>query len=152
VLRYYGRVDYTCAPALKRFTDGMLARQPCGGVVFDLSEAENLDSTNLGLLARVADRSRQQGGAKSVVVSSRDDINLVLGSMGFDQLVDIVPAGPTASGGRVEAEIRGEAPAAGELRQTMLEAHRTLVALSEAGRVQFEDVVACLESRQPGPG
>jgi anti-anti-sigma factor len=148
VLRYYGRVDYTCAPALKRFTDGLLARQPCSGVVFDLTEAESLDSTNLGLLARVADRSRQQGGARSVVVSSRDDINLVLWSMGFDQLVDIVPPGLAASRGPVDADIRSEAPAAAELRQTMLEAHRTLVDLSEAGRVQFQDVVACLESSQ----
>jgi hypothetical protein len=28
----------------------------------------------------------------------------------------------------------------------MLDAHRTLVSLSEADRLQFQDVVACLES------
>jgi hypothetical protein len=31
----------------------------------------------------------------------------------------------------------------------MLEAHKALMRMSESGRVQFADVVACLESDQP---
>jgi hypothetical protein len=34
---------------------------------------------------------------------------------------------------------------AAELQSTMLEAHRALIRLSEAGRLEFEPVVACLE-------
>src|SRR5688572_311477 len=89
VLRYFGRVDYMSAPAIKRFTDTLVGRDICG-LVFDLSEAENLDSTNLGLLARVADRARHRCGARSVIVSTREDINCVLSSMGFDQMFTIV--------------------------------------------------------------
>jgi hypothetical protein len=37
-------------------------------------------------------------------------------------------------------------PSTAELRDTMLEAHRALMRLSDTGRTQFADVVACLES------
>ncbi len=144
VLRYFGRVDYMCAPAIKRFTDGFLEQESVGGLVFDLNEAENLDSTNLGLLARIADRARDLNGKRSVILSSRDDINCVLSSMGFDQIFDIVP-GNGADGADGE-EIQAVPVAEDELRKTMLEAHRKLVALSDNGRMQFQDVVACLES------
>ncbi len=145
VLRYFGRVDYMCAPAIKRFADGMLSQVPLGGVVFDLNEAENLDSTNLGLLARIADRVRDLSGRRSIILSSRDDINSVLASMGFDQIFDIVPDGERVAGD-VEEDISPAAVGEEELRKTMLEAHRRLVDLSDTGRQQFQDVVACLES------
>ena len=145
VLRYFGRVDYMSAPAIKRFTDNLVGQEICG-LVFDLSEAENLDSTNLGLLARVADRVLHRCGARSVIVSNREDINCVLSSMGFDQMFTIV------TGTAREAEVpRGDelertATQEEELRRIMIEAHRMLMGMSETGRAQFEEVVRCLET------
>jgi anti-anti-sigma factor len=145
VLRYFGRVDYMSAPAIKRFTDDLVGQKLCG-LVFDLSEAENLDSTNLGLLARVADRALNRCGCRSVIVSTREDINCVLTSMGFDQIFTIVrdptPVTQTAAGDELESTPTAEV----ELRNVMIEAHRMLMGMSEAGRVQFEDVVKCLET------
>jgi len=144
VLRYFGRVDYMSAPAIKRFTDDLVDRN-IAGLVFDLSEAENLDSTNLGLLARVADRAQSRSGCRSVIVSTRDDINCVLSSMGFDQMFTIVgrdSADPAPAGEAIESTPSAEA----ELRNVMIEAHRMLVGMSEAGRIQFEEVVRCLET------
>jgi anti-anti-sigma factor len=145
VLRYFGRVDYMSAPAIKRFTDSLVGSEICG-LVFDLSEAENLDSTNLGLLARVADRVQCKCGARSVIVSPRDDINCVLSSMGFDQIFTIVDDTACPSG---DHELEGAPAAEEELRNVMLDAHRMLMGMSETGRLQFEDVVRCLESPVP---
>ena len=146
VLRYFGRVDYMSAPAIKRFTDHLVDEDICG-LVFDLSEADNLDSTNLGLLARVADRALQRCGARSVIVSTREDINCVLTSMGFDQIFTIVKGAmreqPVPQGDELEAPPAPE----DELRNVMLEAHRTLMGMSETGRAQFEEVVKCLETK-----
>lgn len=146
VLRYFGRVDYMSAPAIKRFTDALIARHDLNGLVFDLSEAENLDSTNLGLLARVADQVHHQCGTRSVIVSNRDDINCVLSSMGFDQIFIIVKGSTRDGGGPEGDELRPEPVREEELRDLMLEAHRTLMGMSETGRVQFQDVVKCLEA------
>jgi anti-anti-sigma factor len=145
VLRYFGRVDYMLATSINRFADRMIEKGDVGGLIFDLTEAETLDSTNLGLLARIAERVQKAGGGRSVIVSTSDNINCVLRSMSFDQIFEIVtePADfSAASADHIETEPQSQE----ELLNTMLDAHRTLVALSESDRLQFQDVVACLES------
>src|SRR5688572_23714488 len=81
VLRYFGRVDYTVAPAVDRFVQSLFEDGGVRPFLFDLREARLVDSTNLGLLARIADRVRRAEGGKSVIVSSEEDINDVLSSM-----------------------------------------------------------------------
>jgi anti-anti-sigma factor len=145
VLRYFGRVDYMLATSINRFADRMIEKGNVGGLIFDLTEAENLDSTNLGLLARIAERVQKAGGGKSVIVSTSDNINCVLRSMSFDRMFEIV-TDPTDFATPSEDEIEPEAQSQEELLNTMLDAHRKLVSMSEADRLQFQDVVACLES------
>lgn len=152
VLRYFGRVDYMSAPAIQRFLDELIERTQIAGLVFDLTEADALDSTNLGLLARVNERVRHVASSESMIVARSGDVRDVLLSMGFDQTFDIVtdadaPASVPALA--VGDAIQTPVPSHADLHDTMLEAHRALVRLSEAGRVQFEPVVACLESDVP---
>src|SRR5688572_31779824 len=71
VLRYFGRVDYTMAPAIERFIDG-LGQDVARPFLFDLAGARLLDSTNLGLMARVVARSRAAGAGRSLIVSPPD--------------------------------------------------------------------------------
>ena len=145
VLRYFGRVDYMLATSINRFADRIIQKGGVGGLIFDLTEAENLDSTNLGLLARIAERVRTAGGGRSVIVSTSDNINCVLRSMSFDQIFEIV-TDPTDFSTVEDDEIEAEPQSQEELLNTMLDAHRTLVSMSDADRLQFQDVVACLES------
>ena len=78
---------------------------------------------------------------------------MVLRSMGFDQTFDLLPADPEllargATGVATEAADVADAtesPSPAALQRTMLDVHRALVRLSEAGRLEFEPVVACLE-------
>ncbi len=144
VLRYFGTVNYTLAPGLQRFLQHLIHDERVSGLVFDLTAAESLDSTNLGLMARVNEQVHDIGGANSVIISSNEDIDGVLRSMGFDQTFDVVPA--SVESPRADDEpVASEAPSAAELQRTMLDAHRALVRMSEAGRLEFEAVVACLE-------
>jgi hypothetical protein len=66
--------------------------------------------------------------------------------MGFDQMFTIVKDvsgdAQAPSGEELEATPTAEA----ELRNVMIEAHRMLMGMSETGRVQFEEVVKCLEN------
>lgn len=147
VFRYFGKIDYMSAPAIQRFLDDLIEHGHIAGVVFDLTCADALDSTSLGLLARVNERVRDVSSSESMIVSKTGDIADVLYSMGFDQSFDMVteseaPAAPAR-------DIDCPRPTQAELHKTMLEAHRALVRLSEAGRLQFQDVVACLEIDSP---
>ena len=163
VLRYFGDVNFMLAPGIQRFVDHLIDAGSIKGMVFDLTCAQSLDSTNLGLLARVNERLLGAGAANSVIISGNEDIDVVLHSMGFDQTFDLqtldlqtsnlVPSGEPRVGApsaAVASEVSTEpittdAPSANDLRQTMLEAHRALVRLSDAGRLEFEPVVQTLE-------
>lgn len=151
VLRYFGRVNYVLAPAIKQFADDLVNQGDVRGWVFDLTHAELLDSTNLGLLARLAVRSGAADPARSVIVSPSDDLNSVLRSMSFDQLFDIVTVAPPDESMQAGGEdISGPAASRRELGETMLDAHRALMALSDSGRLEFEQVVAALEAELSG--
>ncbi len=144
IFRYFGAVNFTLAPGLQRFLQHLIHDGGVSALVFDLTAAESLDSTNLGLMARVNEQARDAGAANSVIISSNEEIDVVLRSMGFDQTFDVFPA--TEEAPALSAEpVSAEAASAQELRRTMLEAHRALMRLSEAGRLEFEQVVACLE-------
>lgn len=144
VLRYFGTVNYTIAPGLQQFLHHLLVDDHVSGLVFDLTAAESLDSTNLGLMARANEQVRESGAPNSVIISSNEDIDVVLRSMGFDQTFDLLPAEPKPLDASA-APVHTPSPSASELQQTMIEAHRALMRMSEAGRVAFEPVVACLE-------
>src|SRR6185295_3424542 len=96
VLRYFGTVNYTLAPGLQQFLQHLLVGDQVSGLVFDLTAAESLDSTNLGLMARANEQVRESGAPNSVIISGNEDIDVVLRSMGFDQTFDLLPATPLA--------------------------------------------------------
>lgn len=144
VLRYFGTVNFMLAPGIQRFVDDLIEHGSVSGLVFDLTQASSLDSTNLGLMARVNERLLGVGAANSVIISSEGDIDVVLRSMGFDQTFDVLTTPPGEALAQ-EEPIATDAPSPSEIRETMLAAHRALVRLSDAGRLEFEPVVACLE-------
>lgn len=146
MLRYHGRVTYPAAPAIKRFADGLLAETKVGEWIFDLSPAESLDSTNLGIVARIADLAQTRDSARVRILSSNDDVTLVLRSMGFDQMFDLVTDLPPPATAGPGSEIGVAAGSPDELGQTMLDAHRMLMTLGDAPRLQFQEVVAQLEA------
>jgi anti-anti-sigma factor len=153
VLRYFGDVNYLLAPGIQRFVDHLIDIGSVAGMVFDLTCAQSLDSTSLGLMARVNERLLDVGASNSVIISGNEDLDVVLRSMGFDQTFDMVPSGELKAGVPLVAvapevsanPIKTDPPSANDLRLTMLEAHRALIRLSEAGRLEFEPVVQCLE-------
>ena len=144
VLRYFGTVNYTLAPGLHHFLQRLLVDDHVSGLVFDLTAAESLDSTNLGLMARANEQVRESGAPNSVIISSNADIDVVLRSMGFDQTFDLLPATEKPSE-YADKQVATPAPSVAELQRTMIDAHRALIRMSEAGRVAFEQVVSCLE-------
>ena len=146
VLRFQGEIGYALGPDVQRFVDGLFTGAPPLGFVLDLRETTHIDSTNLGLLASISNRMRERHGPPVTLVSDRDDINEILYNMGFDEVFDIV-----ADTAPPSAEARAlpiASPDGARLSRTMLEAHRTLMAMNERNRQEFADVVSLLELQQ----
>ena len=142
VLRYVGDVRHNLAASVSGFVDSLLDRMNMDNLVFDLSEAEAIDSTNLGEIARIGDRVGAKCGKKIAIISTRPEISTVLYSMAFDEVFDIC----TEPAGEAGGEPIPEVSASRELSlQIILAAHRRLMQMSESNRKQFAEVVDLME-------
>jgi anti-anti-sigma factor len=144
VLRYHGRADYMMAPAIERFAERLFDGNGPTGLVFDLRQASMLDSTNLGLLARLASRAGEAGG-RATIVSTNDDITDVLRSMGLAAMFEIASDDALLHEVGEGEEILLEPTGQRDLMRTMLEAHRVLASIDENDS-GFRAVVEGLES------
>jgi len=142
VLRYVGDVRHPLAPSVSGFVDWLLERAPGDAWVLDLSEAEAIDSTNLGEMARIADRLSAQSGKRVAIVSPKAEINQILFSMAFDEVFDICTEATMTGGGEPIPDVG--ASEAISLR-VILSAHRRLMKMSESNRKQFSEVVELME-------
>lgn len=145
VLRFIGDVRYTLSPSVDRFVQDIFAGPPPTGFVIDLTGTDSIDSTNLGLLARIAKSMKAINGSRVTILSDRADINSVLTSMAFDEVFDIVSDTTLDTG--AEKQLNSETVDKESLSRTVLETHRALMELSERNEEMFGDVVEALEKK-----
>jgi anti-anti-sigma factor len=142
-LKLVGDVRVNLCTSIDDYLDHMFEDPALESVLVDLSEADGIDSTTLGLLAKLAIRFQKQFGYKPVIYSSDAGINRLLDSMAFRKIFDIQPY-PA-----VETECTKEIPAGSDdaelARDKVIEAHRTLMGISADNRRRFKDLVAVLE-------
>ena len=144
ILRYVGDIRYPLAPSVGRFIDSLLEAKDFQGLVIDLCDASMIDSTNLGQLARVANRLLSTRGQRATLICDQEDIKVLLGSMGLNSLFDIVEHA-SKNGADEPVEIRS--PTVDDLADIMIKAHRTLMELSDENREAFASVVDLLEEQ-----
>jgi anti-anti-sigma regulatory factor len=147
VLRYVGDVRHTLAPSVSGFVDSLVPRLAGDDLVVDLSDAEAIDSTNLGEIARIADRLSARGSKRAAIISPRPEISQVLFSMAFDEVFDICTEPTALPGGQPIPDVGASQDVS---MRVILSAHRRLMQMSESNREQFSEVVELME-RQLGP-
>ncbi len=150
VLLFQGDVRLTLCTAVDTFFDRMFEDARFKSVVVDLGQTESIDSTSLGLLAKLSIQAGKRFGYRPTLVSTQADITRVLVTMGLDDIFDMVQE-PL-----VHDEQLGELPCCqaseAEVRQRVLEAHRILMDMNESNRAAFQDLVATLEAdSDPAP-
>jgi len=148
VLRFVGDIRYTLSPSIDSFLEGIFAGQKPAGFVIDLTETDSIDSTNLGLLARIAKRMQALDARRVTIVSNRTDINSVLTSMALDEVFDIIEDTGVETGAAQEVPLENSDRET--LERTLIDAHRALMDLTERNREMFRDVVASLEKNGAG--
>jgi anti-anti-sigma factor len=146
VLVLEGRVHYAFTAHLRALFDELSERLADETLLVDLRPLEAIDSTGMGLLARLG-RAALERGRRGVIVCTNDDVSICLRSAAFDQLFVFLEHWPLE-----EAMPLGEVPlGAGDfspeqLGHVMLEAHRDLATLSERNRQSFAAVISALEA------
>jgi anti-anti-sigma factor len=142
VLRYVGDVRHPLAASVSAFVERLLEKLDGGELVFDLTEADAIDSTNLGEIARIADRLGARGGKRAAILSTRPAISQVLYSMAFDEVFDICTESTAIARGEPIPEVAASRECT---LSVILSAHRRLMQMSETNRRQFAEVVDLME-------
>lgn len=145
VIKLVGDVRLTLSSTIDDYFNEMFANPSFGGVVVDLSETEGIDSTSLGLLAKLAVQTKQRYQLVPMIFSPNPDITHLLSSMGFDKVFQI-----HHSNAALRRDAMGELPVLSVdedcMRNKVIEAHRILMALNDENRQAFSALVMTLET------
>jgi len=143
VLRFVGDVRLTLCASIEDYVAQMLDDPGFRSVWVDLCDAEGLDSTTLGQLAKLALAVYERYHFRPALFCCDAGINRLLRSMGLDRLFEMNEKTCCAPGcDQAIPMVPGNEDA---VRQQVLEAHRVLMGVSAENRARFSDLVSTLE-------
>jgi len=147
VIKMVGDVRLTLCISFDQFIDDMFSAQNFRAVLFDLSKAEAIDSTTLGLMAKISLLGYERVGTRPVIYSPNESINRVLDTMGFADIFTLcstleMPVQPQ------QALTPADEDAEPAIKSMVIEAHKVLMGLNENNKQTFTNLVAMLENEQ----
>jgi anti-anti-sigma factor len=143
VIRFEGDVRLTLCTSIDDYFQRMFDDPAFVSVWVDLCGAEGLDSTTLGLLAKLALTVKERFGFQPAIFSCDPGINRLIKSMGFQQLFDLreeVCGAPEET-----KEIPMVEGSESQVKEKVIEAHKILMELTPENRARFKDLLSVLE-------
>jgi anti-anti-sigma factor len=147
LLKFVGDVRLSLCTAVDSFLDTMFDDPRFESVVVDLTQTQGIDSTSLGILAKLSINAQSRFGCVPTLVSTNEDITRILQTMGFDDVFNIVRE--PLSGKEQLGDLPPRLSSEEDVRQRVIEAHRYLMSLNEGNRQAFRDLVETLEGCAP---
>ena len=144
VLKFVGDVRLTLCSTLDLFLENMLDNEGFKTVIIDLTETEGIDSTSLGLIAKISVKMKRHHQLRPTIVSTNEDISRVLLSMGFDKVFILIRDVVQSPAQLQELSVLQESE--DQVKDRVVAAHRVLMDLNEHNRESFRDLVRSLES------
>ena len=95
-LKFVGDVRVTLCTTINTYVERIFAAEDMTSVVIDLSSASGVDSTTLGLLAKIAIYAENDKRIKPLLISADDSMVRLLEGMGFDEIFCISPDFPAS--------------------------------------------------------
>ena len=143
VLKFIGEIRLNLCSTLDNLIDSMTSNPDFRTVIVDLTETRVIDSTTLGLLAKIAIAAEKRSHFLPTLISTNPDITRIVLSMGFDRIFILVSEPAT----RIEQleEIPVLRASEVEVRDKVLEAHRVLMSMNKKNRDEFTNLVRALE-------
>jgi anti-anti-sigma factor len=148
-LKLTGRLTCHICAAFDSFCSELIGGSAVDTIVLDLLSAQYLDSTNIGLIAGLAEYQLRKTGKKMDVLIESGDLSTVLRSMGLEELMNL-GAKRAFDPPPVYREIQERPEAARTLQSMMYASHKTLSDLNEKNRKSFSSLLDLLgkETRQ----
>ncbi len=145
VIKMVGDVRLTLCVSFDQYIETLFGKNDFCTILFDLSDVEGLDSTTLGLIAKIAVKSENIKNIQPMIICSSLDVIKLLTSMGIDSVCQIIDSPPsdycptqTFSGLSVCDDDEGV------VKEKVLEAHCVLMGLNDSNHETFKDLVQTL--------
>lgn len=143
-IRLVGVVRYTNCGALSDLVASLFDGKTYEQIIIDLRRAESIDSTNLGILAKIAKHTESVKAEQPILVCNNPEIRQIITSMGLDKVYDICLQ--TESCCKVYRKLEGHLETSDtNLNRVMLDAHQELAVMNDENREAFEDVIKALK-------
>lgn len=149
VIKLSGDVRLNMCSALEQYLDKMFVDPEFKTVLIDLSEAEGVDSTTLGQLAKISIISQQQYNLIPSILTPRTDITRILLSMGFDKVFYLLSDQEEELDDFKELTCPVENE--DQVRKKVIAAHEILMSLNEDNKNTFQELVDCLQDKNNNP-
>ena len=144
VIRMTGDVRLTLSTTIDDYFDKMYEDENFVSVWVDLCEAEGIDSTTLGMLAKLAIEVKKKFGFTPAIYSSNSGINRLLKSMGFQRLFNLHEE--VCGTSELVSEIPVIPGTEQDVKEKVIDAHRVLMGISDDNKSRFKDLMAVLEA------
>lgn len=145
VIKFTGEVRLTLCSSLDAHIEKVISSNECEHVLVDVTEALCLDSTTLGLIAKLAIRAKNKGLPAPVLVSTHNDVTRTLLSMGFDQIFVLLDVLPLTQYELTQVPMVQESVEA--MQERIIKAHKILMSLSDSNYEAFNSLIAVLEKK-----
>ncbi|WP_086931212.1 STAS domain-containing protein [Agarilytica rhodophyticola] len=149
VIKMIGDVRLTLCLSFDEFIEQLLSRPDYTSVIFDLTQAQAIDSTTLGLMAKFSIKAGQHNKESPIVISNNPSISRILVSMSFDDIFRLVDEDNFVKDDSKSDEkitIMENNGSESEIKVKVLEAHRFLMGLNDENHAQFKELVETLEA------
>lgn len=146
LLKFIGEIRLNLCSTLDNLIESMIEDPNFRTLVVDLTETDIIDSTTLGLLAKIAMAAEKRSHFLPTLVSTNPDITRIVLSMGFDRIFIIVRE-PASRIEQLE-EIPVLKASEGQVRDKVLDAHRVLMSMNRKNQEEFRNLVRALECEE----
>jgi anti-anti-sigma regulatory factor len=144
VFKLVGDVRVLMSSTIDNYFASLYSRAYLEAMIVDLTETTGIDSTALGLLAKMAIQLRNRFNVKPSIISTNPDITKILKGMSFDIIFDIIEE-PLAEEVKF-GELNHVSEPEDVIKQKVIVAHQALMALSEDNKLEFQDLVSALKN------
>lgn len=144
VIQMIGDVRLTLCMSFDKYIEQMFSDPLFTSVLFDMTRAQAVDSTTLGLMAKISLIAQERHAIQPVILAPSADIQRVLEVMGFNEIFTLVDSldVPVLAVKPLHCNDCDEA----SVKKKIIEAHSVLMDLNAENRATFHDLMEVLKS------
>ena len=146
IFKLIGEVRAQSCISLDKLLNRIEQQSNVVGAIVDLTQTTFIDSTVLGILAKLGLKLKQIHNIQAVMLSTNSDITTLANSMGLGQVFVILNycGDPNVC----TLELMEEHITHRNMLNTVLDAHKTLMELNQSNQNMFEPLVKQLQKEQ----